>query len=85
MAETLPGFSSATWVGVFAPPKTPQRIADQLSTNFAEALKIPDMAQKFRDHACEPVVGTPQATAAFVRTEAERWKSVIKTAGIKLE
>ena len=85
LAESLPGFSSSTWVGVFLPPKTPQKIADQLSGNFAEALKLPDMAQKFRDHACEPMVGTPQATGAFVRAEAERWNKVIKTAGIKLE
>jgi len=85
LAESLPGFSSSTWVGVFLPPKTPQKIADQLSGNFAEALKVADMAQKFRDHACEPMVGTPQATGAFVRAEAERWNKVIKTAGIKLE
>ena len=85
LAEALPGFSSSTWVGVFLPPKTPQKIADQLSATFAEALRQPDIAQKFRDHACEPVGGTPQATAAFVRAEAERWKRVIKEAGVKLE
>ncbi len=85
LSEALPGFSSSTWVGVFLPPKTPQKIADQLSATFAEALKQPDIAQKFRDHACEPVGGTPQATAAFVRVEAERWKKVIQTAGIKLQ
>jgi tripartite-type tricarboxylate transporter receptor subunit TctC len=85
LAEGVPGLSSYTWVGVFLPPRTPQKIADQLSVNFADALKQTDIAQKFRDHACEPVGGTPQATAAFVRAEAERWKNVIKTAGIKLE
>jgi tripartite-type tricarboxylate transporter receptor subunit TctC len=85
LAEALPGFSSSTWVGVFLPPKTSQRIADQLSAAFADALKQPDIAQKFREHACEPLGGTPQATNAFVKTEAERWKAVIKSAGIKLE
>jgi tripartite-type tricarboxylate transporter receptor subunit TctC len=44
-AETLPGFVSSTWVGVFLPPET----------------------------------------SAFVRNEAERWKTVIRTAGVKLE
>jgi tripartite-type tricarboxylate transporter receptor subunit TctC len=85
LAEALPGFSSSTWVGVFLPPKTPQKIADQLSANFAEGLKQPDIAAKFREHACEPVGGTPAATAAFVKAEAERWKTVIKTAGVKLQ
>jgi tripartite-type tricarboxylate transporter receptor subunit TctC len=85
MAELLPGFSSSTWVGVFLPPKTPQALAERLSRDFAEALKQPDIAQRFRDRACEPVGNTPAQTRAFVQGEAERWKKVIQTAGIKLE
>lgn len=85
LAETLPGFVSSTWVGVFLPPKTPETIASRLSADFAEVLKQPDIAQKFREYACEPVGNTPTETTAFVRAEAERWGTVIKTAGIKLE
>jgi tripartite-type tricarboxylate transporter receptor subunit TctC len=85
LAETLPDFVSSTWVGVFLPPKTPQAIAERLSADFAEALRRPEIAQKFREHACEPVGTTPAATAAFVRGEAARWTNVIKAAGIKLE
>ncbi len=84
IAETLPGFVSSTWVGVFLPPKTPQWIADRLQADFAEGLKQPDIAARFRQNANEPVGSTPREAAAFVRTEAERWKKVIKTAGIKL-
>src|SRR5262249_10908991 len=62
LAEGVAGLSSYTWVGVFLPSKTPQKIADQLSATFAEGLKVPEIAQKFRDHACEPVGGTPAAT-----------------------
>jgi len=85
IAETLPGFVSSTWVGVFLPPKTPQRIADRLRADFVEGIRQPDIAARFRENACEPLGITPQETAAFVRNEAERWKTVIKTAGIKLE
>jgi tripartite-type tricarboxylate transporter receptor subunit TctC len=85
MAETLPGFVSSTWVGVFLPPKTPQRIADRLRADFTEALKQADIASRFRENACEPLGNTPAETLAFVQNEAERWKTVIRTAGIKLE
>jgi tripartite-type tricarboxylate transporter receptor subunit TctC len=85
IAETLPGFVSATWVGAFLPPKTPKPIADKLSTDFAEAVRQPEIARRFRDHASEPSGLGPQATSAFVRTEAERWRKVIQTAGIKLD
>ncbi len=84
LAETLKDFVSSSWVGAFLPPKTPQAIADKLSTDFAEALKDPDIAAKFREQACEPIGNAPQAARAFVNAEAERWKKVIETANIKL-
>jgi tripartite-type tricarboxylate transporter receptor subunit TctC len=85
IAETLPGFVSATWVGAFLPPKTPKQIADKLTSDFIEAVREPQVAQRFRDHASEPAGLAPAATAAFVRNEAARWKKVIHTAGIKLD
>jgi tripartite-type tricarboxylate transporter receptor subunit TctC len=85
IAETLPGFVSSTWVGAFLPPKTPKQIADKLTADFTEAVHEPQVAQRFRDHASEPAGLAPEATAAFVRNEAERWKKVIHTAGIKLD
>jgi tripartite-type tricarboxylate transporter receptor subunit TctC len=83
IAETLPNFVSATWVGVFLPPKTPQAIAAQLNADFNEGLKQPDVAKRFRDNGSEPFGTTPQAAADFVRGEAARWATVIKAAGIK--
>ncbi|MFL5042944.1 MAG: Bug family tripartite tricarboxylate transporter substrate binding protein [Xanthobacteraceae bacterium] len=85
IAETLPGFVSATWVGAFLPPKAPKQIADKLTADFTEAVREPQVARRFRDHASEPAGLAPEATAAFVRNEAERWKKVIHTAGIKLD
>jgi tripartite-type tricarboxylate transporter receptor subunit TctC len=85
IAETLPGFVSATWVGAFLPPKTPKQIADKLTADFTEAVREPQVARRFRDHASEPAGLAPEATAAFVRNEAERWKKVIQAAGIKLD
>jgi tripartite-type tricarboxylate transporter receptor subunit TctC len=85
IAETLPGFVSATWVGAFLPPKTPRPIAEKLTADFAEAVKQPEIARRFRDHASEPAGLAPDATAAFVRAEAERWKKVTQMAGIKLD
>jgi tripartite-type tricarboxylate transporter receptor subunit TctC len=82
VAETLPGFVSSTWVGAFLPPNTPRAIADRLSADFALALRQPDIVQHFRDHGCEPVGGTPETTATFVRSEAVLWKRIIAQAGI---
>jgi len=73
---------SSTWVGAFLPPSTPRAIADRLSADFSEALRQCDIVQRFRDRGCEPVGGTPEATADFVRNEAASWKWVIADAAI---
>jgi tripartite-type tricarboxylate transporter receptor subunit TctC len=85
VAEALPNFVSATWVGVFLPPKAPQNIANRLNTAFNEGLKQPDVIKRFRDNGSEPFGTTAQAAADFVRGEAARWKTVIRSAGIKSE
>ncbi len=84
ISETLPDFVSATWVGSFLPPKTPQTMADKLNADFNEGLKDPEIAQRFIENGCDPLGTTPQAAAAFVRNEADRWSKVIKAANIKL-
>jgi tripartite-type tricarboxylate transporter receptor subunit TctC len=85
IAETLPGFEAVAWYGVVAPPKTPPAIVNKINADINEALKAPEIAQRMPEFSAEPVGGTPQATAAYMREEIERWHKVIKAAGVKLE
>ena len=85
VTETLSGFISSTWVGAFLPPNTPRPIADRLSADFAQALRQPEIEQRFREHGCEPVGGTPEEAVAFVRNEIALWRRVIAEAGITAE
>jgi tripartite-type tricarboxylate transporter receptor subunit TctC len=83
IAETFPGFYSAAWLGMVAPPKTPSDIAAKISLAVAETLLLPDVTKRFRDLSFKPVGTSPADTAAFLRQETERWRKVISTAGIK--
>ncbi len=65
ISETLPDFVSATWVGVFLPPKTPQAMADKLNADFNEGLKDPEIARRFIENGCDPLGTTPQAGGRF--------------------
>ena len=85
IAETLPGFEAAAWFAIVAPPRTPQKVADKINADVNEALKQPDILKRLADLSAEPVGGSPQATAAYMREEVERWHNVIKAAGVKLE
>jgi tripartite-type tricarboxylate transporter receptor subunit TctC len=85
IAETLPGFSSAAWFAVVAPPKTPQRIVDKIGADIAEALKQPEIVQRLAVLSAEVVGTSPQESVKYFRDEVARWHKVIKDANIKME
>ena len=85
MAETLPGFESAAWFAVVAPPKTPPAIVSKINADMNEALRQGEVVARLGQLSAEPIGGTPQATAAYMREEVTRWHNVIKSANVKLE
>lgn len=85
LAEALPGFVSSTWYAVVAPPGTPPSIAGKLSAAFAASLQTPEVAGKLAELYLEPMGTTPDRTAAFLKSEAERWAKVIRAANIKAD
>jgi len=85
IAETLPGFSSSTWIGVAAPPHTPRDIVNKIGADIAEAIASPDIRKRFADLSAEPVGSSPQAAARFMADEVAHWRAVITAAGVTLE
>jgi tripartite-type tricarboxylate transporter receptor subunit TctC len=84
VAETLPGFESAAWFAVVAPPRTAAAIVGKINADMNEALRQDDILARLAQLSAEPIGGTPQATAAYMREEIERWHKVIKAADVKL-
>ena len=85
IAETLPGFESAAWYAIVAPPKTPSVVIDKINADVNAALRDSDVLARLAQLSAEPIGGAPQATAAYMREEVERWRKVIKAANVKLE
>lgn len=85
VAESVPGFQSVTWFGVVAPPATPEAVVREISAAINEALKMPDVIQKFNDQGGSPMGGTPEQTARFIQAEADKWRKVIQDANVSLD
>ena len=85
MAEFYPGFVSIAWFSVSAPPKTPAAIAEKLSAAIVEILRQPDVAKRLEGLSAETIASTPAGMAAIMKEDAERWRSVIRAAGVKPE
>ena len=84
MAETLPGFESAAWYAIVAPPGTPAR-GRQINAGVNAALRDPEITKRLTELSADTVGGTPQATAAYFADETARWKSVITSAHVTLD
>ena len=81
----MPDLVSTGWFAAAGPPKMAPALRDRLAADFNEVLKMPDVQQKIRNTGVEPVGGSPGETAAFIKTEAQRWGEVIKKNNIVVD
>lgn len=86
MAESgLTGFESYNWQGIIAPKGTPGAIVQRLNREINAILQMPDMREAITSQASEPVGGTPEDFAAFIKAEAAKWAAVVRRANIQPE
>jgi tripartite-type tricarboxylate transporter receptor subunit TctC len=86
VAESLlPGFEARGWYCLLAPAKTPRAITARLQNEYAKALTLPDVKQRLENLGYEIVAGTPDALAAYIKSETVKWAKVVKASGAKAE
>jgi len=81
----VPDFESYSWQGLAAPAGTPAAVVARLNRELNQALGSADIRKKLDELGIEPSPTTPEAFAAFVKSQDALWGSVIRTANIKLE
>jgi tripartite-type tricarboxylate transporter receptor subunit TctC len=77
VAETLPGFESVTWFGVYGPKGMPQDLVGKVNQAINAALADADVKDRFARLGAEPTGGTPPAFAAMVKADTAKWKKII--------
>jgi tripartite-type tricarboxylate transporter receptor subunit TctC len=77
------GYESATWYGIVAPAGTPQDIVTKLSAEVAAILKHPETNERLAKEGADPAGSTPQEFGRFMQSEIEKWRKVIRAAGIQ--
>ena len=85
VAETLPGFESVTWFGVFGPKGLPAELVTKVNLGINAALADSDVKERFARLGAEPAGGTPAAFAAMVKTDAAKWKKIISERKLTVE
>ena len=85
VAETLPGFESSQWWGMFAPAAVPADIVTKLNAEMQKVLGYGDVKERLASEAAEPIGGSPRDCAAFLKTDYEKWRKVVSQTGIRAD
>jgi len=80
-----PRVAVSLWYGLLAPAATPAPIVARLNGEVTKILQSADVRERLAAQGAEPMPGTPQAFASFMREEMAKWAPVVKQAGVKLD
>jgi tripartite-type tricarboxylate transporter receptor subunit TctC len=79
----VPGFVVSSGFNFVGPAGIPRPIAEKLNDALARALRDPANHKTLVDQGAEPVGGSIGEHAAVIKTEIEKWRKVVKAAGIQ--
>ncbi len=79
----FPGIADDTWIGLFAPSGTPPAIVLRVNEAINQMLQSADVRERLDSIAFDPVGGTPQQTADYVKAEILKWGKVVREGNIK--
>lgn len=82
---SAPGFEGTIWFGVQAHGATPRVIVNRLSADISCVIMQPGISAAMVEEATQPYVTTPEAFGARMRSDAESYALIVKSANIKFE
>jgi len=86
MAESgVPDYDMVLWQGVFVPAGTPRAIIDKIAADVAQILETPEMKERMAGVGAQIFSLSADRFAAFYRNDIERWRGIVKQAGISIE
>ncbi len=85
VSETLDGFAVDTWWGLVAPAGTPKDLITRLNQAFVAALGSAEVRARFAALMAEPVPGSPEQFAQFMKGELAKYEKVVKASGARVD
>ena len=85
VGEFLPGFEARGWYGIVVPKATPTEIVEKLNKEINAALVDSNMKKRLTDLGAAVFAGSPADFGKFIADETDKWRKVVKFAGIKAE
>jgi tripartite-type tricarboxylate transporter receptor subunit TctC len=85
VADTVPGFEVSNWLAMGVPKATPSAIIAILNQAINACLAEPALVARIADLGAQPMIMSPSELDAFVAAETQKWASVVKFSGAKVD
>lgn len=81
----VPGYELESWFGFMVPAGTPRPIVDRLNAALVQVISMPDVQKTMLDVGLTPTTSTPEAYAARIRADVDKFSRIVKASGIKVD
>jgi tripartite-type tricarboxylate transporter receptor subunit TctC len=85
ISETVPGYETYIWWGIFAPNGTPAAVISRVHADTTAALGSPGFIKRLDEQGGAPAKMSTAEFGKLMVAETVKWSEVIKAAGIKGE
>jgi tripartite-type tricarboxylate transporter receptor subunit TctC len=85
IGELLPGYEVALWNGILGPARTPADIVNRFNEAIVKVLNQPEIKARFAEQGSEPVGNSPEEFKQFIATEVDKWRSLVRISGAKID
>jgi tripartite-type tricarboxylate transporter receptor subunit TctC len=81
----VPGYELESWFGFMVPAGTPRPIVERLNAALVQIIGMPDVQKAMLDVGLTPATSTPEAYAARIRADVDKFTRIITASGIKID
>jgi tripartite-type tricarboxylate transporter receptor subunit TctC len=86
MAEVgVPQYSVVSWAALYGPAKLPRELQLRLNKEFTDAMKRPEVIAAMDKQAFPLTPSTPEALAAFTKSQMDAYRRILRNAGVQPE
>jgi len=82
--QGYPGFTAASWVGLFAPAKTDPAIIAKLNETVEEVINDPVVQRTLQTIGFDPIHQSPSEADAYFKSEVAKWGGMVKELGLAI-
>ncbi len=82
----LPGYEAVSWIGLFATSGTPHDVVAKINADVQRVLADPAFREKFlTPQMLDAMPGSPEAFAAEIKAESQKWSKVIREQNLHID